>query len=239
MVSLKRQIYGLPALKAYRLWRARQIARQPRAVREGFRFASYDMAFTDDWEKEECALVVQHLHDCAALVDVGANNGFYSLLAAHLGKSALAIEPDAGNLLVLRAHCRGKSVGIVPAALVEAEGQAVLFGDGDMASLDPEWQGVGKHFRQAVRAMTLDGVLAGRWTEGRLLIKIDVEGAEALVLRGASATLRREPRPLWLIEMLPKLPTGAENPAFAEPHTIMEAAGYLPEQVNAATVFFR
>lgn len=239
MVSLKRQIYGLPALKAYRLWRARQIARTPRLVREGFRFASYEMAFSEEWEKEERALVAQYLPDCAALVDVGANNGFYSLLAAHLGKPALAIEPDAGNLVVLRANCHGKQVEIVPAVLAEAEGEAVLYGDGDMASLDPDWQGVGRHFRQSVRALTLDGVLAGRWTQGRLLIKVDVEGAEALVLRGASATLRREPKPLWLIETLPQLPTGAENPAYGEAHRIMEDAGYVAEQVNAATFLYR
>lgn len=238
MVSLKRQIYGLPMLKAYRLWRARQIADRPRLVREGFLFASYDMAFTDDWEKEERALVAQHLPGCGALVDVGANNGFYSLLAAHLGKPALAIEPDAGNLIVLRANTRGKAIEIVPAVMSEAEGETVLFGDGDMASLDPDWQGVGRHFRQRVAALTLDSVLAGRWPGERLFIKIDVEGAEALVLRGAAATLRRNPRPLWLIEMLSHLPTGAENPAFAEAQGIMAGAGYEADQVNAATIFY-
>ncbi len=239
MVSLKRQIYGLPIFKAYRLWRARQIARTPRLVREGFRFASYDMAFTDDWEKEERALVARYIPDCAALVDVGANNGFYALLAVHLGRPALAIEPDVGNLVVLRANCRGKPVEIIPAVLAEDEGEAVLYGDGDMASLDPDWQGVGRHFRQSVRALTLDGVLQGRWPGERLLIKIDVEGAEALVLRGAAATLHRSPRPMWMIEMLPQLPTGAPNPAFAEAHAIMAAAGYAAEQVNAATILFK
>lgn len=238
MVSLKRQIYGLPILRAYRLWRARQISRNPRQVREGFRLASYDMAFTDDWEKEERALVARHLPGCAALVDVGANNGFYSLLAVHLGKPALAVEPDAGNLVVLRANVQGKPVEIVAAVLTEAEGEAVLYGDGDMASLDPEWQGVGRHFRQSVSALTLDRVLAGRWLGERLLIKIDVEGAEASVLRGAASTLRRYPRPLWLIELLPHLPTGAENPASAEARAIMKAAGYTAEQVNAFTVFY-
>lgn len=239
MVSLKRQIYGLPVFRAYRLWRARQIARTPRPVREGFRFASYDMAFTDDWEREERDLVARHLPDCAALVDVGANNGFYSLLAAHLGKAALAVEPDAGNLVVLRANTRGKPVEIIAAVLDEAEGRTELFGDGDMASLDPEWQGVGRHFRQTVAALTLDGLLEGRWPGERLFIKIDVEGAEARVLRGAGATLRREPRPMWLIEALPHLPTGAENPAYAEARAIMDAAGYIGEEVNAATIFYR
>lgn len=165
--------------------------------------------------------------------------GLYALLAVHLGRPALAVEPDAGNLVVLRANCRDKPVEIVPAVLAGEEGEAVLYGDGDMASLDPEWQGVGRHFRQSVRALTLDGVLRDRWAGERLLIKIDVEGAEALVLRGAAATLQRSPRPLWMIEMLPHLPTGADNPAYAEAHAIMSAAGYEAEQVNSATVLFK
>ncbi|MDE2595733.1 MAG: FkbM family methyltransferase [Sphingomonadales bacterium] len=238
MVSLKRQIYGLPLLKAYRLWRARQIARRPRPVREGFSFASYDMAFTEDWERAERALVARMLPDCAALVDVGANSGFYALLAVHAGKPALAIEPDAGNLVLLRANTRGKPVEIVAAALSDAPGTVSLYGDGDMASFDPRWQGVGTHFRQSVPAMTLDALLAARWPAERLLIKVDVEGAEALVLRGAKATLAREPRPCWLIETLDHLPTGAANPSHGEVLAIMQAAGYSAEEVSPGNLFF-
>jgi hypothetical protein len=43
---------------------------------------------------------------------------------------------------------------------------------------------------------------------------------------------------LWLIEMLPQLPTGAPNPAYAEAHAIMTAAGSEGEQVNSATILF-
>ena len=138
MVSFKRQIYGLPMMRWYRRRRARQIAEQPRRVREGFSFASYDLAFTDAWERAERALVARLLPECAALVDIGANYGFYSLLADHLGKPALAIEPEAGNLIVLRRNVANASVEVVPVALSDRAATTVLYGDGDMASFEAD-----------------------------------------------------------------------------------------------------
>jgi len=238
MVSFKRQVYGLPFMRWYRLRRARQIANQPRVTREGFSFASYDMAFSDDWERAERAVVAEKLPECGALIDVGANNGFYSLLANHLGKPALAIEPDAGNLIVLRQNVSGTAVEVCPCAVSDTKGTVTLYGDGDMASFDTKWQGVGAHFKQSVPAETLDGLLEGKWPADRLFIKVDVEGAEALVLAGASQTLRRSPKPYWLIETLPNIPTGGDNAAYAKTLSIMARAGYQAEPVSESCILF-
>lgn len=236
MVSLKRQIYGLPMLRPYRLWRARKIAQQPRPVREGFSLASYDMAFDEDWERHERATVSRLLPDCAALIDVGANNGFYSLLASHLGKPAVAVEPDAGNLIVLRQNVARADVEVFAGALSDKAGTVELYGDGDTASLDPNWQGVYRHFRQSVPSITLDQLIGDRWIGERLFIKVDVEGAEGKVLRGATATLTRNPKPYWLIETFPKLATGAPNPAFAETHRLMSE--YVADEISHGNFMF-
>ena len=236
MVSFKRQIYGLAILRPYRLWRAKQIAQQPRPVREGFSLASSDMAFTDDWERHERAAVARLLPHCAALIDVGANNGFYSLLASHMGKPAVAAEPDAGNLVVLRHNTAGRAVEIFAGAISDRAGTVDLFGDGDMASFDPEWQGVGKHFKQSVPAITLDELIGERWHGERLFIKIDVEGAEAHVLRGAKATLARDPRPYWLIETFPTLPTGARNSSHEQALQLM--SDYHAEEISPGNYLF-
>jgi Methyltransferase FkbM domain len=52
-----------------------------------------------------------------------------------------------------------------------------------------------------VPVSTLDNVLGGRLLNQRLFIKIDAEGAECQVLSGAHATLARELKPIWLLEV--------------------------------------
>jgi FkbM family methyltransferase len=238
MPGLKRKIYGLPIMRGYRLMRARQVARRPRLVREGFSLATFDDAFSDEWEREEREAVGKLLPECAALIDVGANNGFYSLLAAHLGRPAVAVEPDAGNLIVLRRNVEGQNVEVYPGALSDKPGMVNLYGDGDMASFDPAWQGVGQHFRQAVHATTLDALIADRWAGQRLFIKIDVEGAEHLVLRGSQKTLTRTPKPYWLIETFPNIPTGAANLAYAEVTQKMNNEGYRARPISSGNVLY-
>lgn len=52
---------------------------------------------------------------------------------------------------------------------------------------------------ESVRLTTLDAVLpAGDWA----MAKLDVEGAEELVLRGAEGLLRDNPTPVWMIEVI-------------------------------------
>ncbi len=222
MVGLKRKIYGLPILRLYRLYRAKRAFGRPRLVPEGFKMVSFSGAFSADWEREERSIITQLLPDCAMLVDIGANHGLYSLLAAHLGKPSLAIEPEEINLTVLRLNAKSRLIQICPVALSDHEGEAYLYGDGYMASLERNWQGVPKHFRQKVEVTKLDKLLEN--VSGKLLIKMDVEGAEATVLRGAPETLKGNH--LWLIESYPTQPSGARCQGFLETFEIMFNAGY-------------
>lgn len=228
MVGLKRWIYGLPALAGYRERRARSLADEPRPTRHGFLFASTPLCFEDFWERQEQRIAAALLPHCSALVDVGAYHGYYSVLAAHLGKAALAIEPDPANRFVLNANLErnGLQAEIVGAAVASAPGTLLLYGDGDTASLLRRWQGVGRSFRRTVPATTLDSLLANRWLGAPLLVKIDVEGAEDAVVAGATAVLERTPRPWWLIESYPRYPTGGHCPAFLRLFETMFAAGY-------------
>lgn len=228
MVSLKRRIYGLPILRNYRLRRAASALGSPRLMPEGFQFASYPMMFEPTWEAAERQIISGLLPQSAAFIDVGANHGFYALLAARVGKPVVAIEPDEGNLAILRSNIalNQADVEVHAAALSDTNGESWVYGDGDMASLLQAWQGVGKHFRQKVATVRLDEAINSRWRGEQLLIKIDVEGAEDRVLAGASATLARVPKPIWLIETYPRLPTGGPCPAFRKVFETMRAAGY-------------
>lgn len=225
-------------MRWYRLLRARQIASQPRRVTEGFSFASYDAAFSDEWERAERSVANRLFPEYDAMVDVGANNGFYSLLANHLGISALAIELDIRNLIILRKNVAKTKIEVVPVALSDVESHATLYGDGDMAPFDPDWQNAGEGFSQTVKTATLDKLLDGKWVGKKLFVKIDVEGAEDLVLRGASDTIARSPRPYWLIETGEIRPSGQPNCAYETVFRIMEQAGYSAEHIAHGNFLF-
>ena len=74
---------------------------------------------------------------------------------------------------------------------------------------------------------TLDHVLSGRMTDKQLFIKMDVEGAEYQVLKGALATICREVKPVWLLEVCFQEfhPDGA-NPDFENIFTLFFNNGY-------------
>jgi FkbM family methyltransferase len=118
-------------------------------------------------------------------VDVGANIGLYSLLAAECGASVVALEPDdsAADRLIENACLNGYAVELIRAAATESRG-SVAFTTG----LDAMNRVVtsGSSTRR-VPATTVDEVLGHRRAAG---LKIDVEGAERLVLAGASRALR-------------------------------------------------
>ena len=245
MINVRRMIYGLPAMRWYRRMRARSAFGPARMTRDGFMMAGADLFFDPQWEVSERRIVADFLPDCSTFIDVGANHGFYSLLGARSGKNVVAVEPEEGNLILLRSNVaiNQAEVEVQAAALSASTGTASLYGDGDMASMDRQWQGVGKGFRQKVATTTLDKLVAGRWPGERLFIKIDVEGFEDQVLRGATATLARSPRPFWLVETYPRRPTGGYSPAFKAVFEIMHAAGYegrlasdLDTRVTAADV---
>jgi hypothetical protein len=74
---------------------------------------------------------------------------------------------------------------------------------------------------------TLDVLLAQRFPGKRMLVKIDVEGAEYKVLRGAVALLTRRPRPTWMIEIcLGEYHPDGPNPHFIETFELLLNNGY-------------
>lgn len=131
--------------------------------------------------------------------DVGAHVGFYTLLFSHLvgpkGK-AIAFEPFPPNLELLRRHIqmnRCGNVQVFPVALADSDG-AEDFEPGGNSSTGRLRPGGG--IRVLVRKA--DTLVYSGEASAPDLIKIDVEGAEARVLRGAVDLMRRR-RPILLL----------------------------------------
>jgi FkbM family methyltransferase len=173
------------------------------------------------------------LRDGDVAVDVGAHYGDFSLLAAHqVGVTGVvyAFEPQSAvrNLLVdnLEANAIG-NVKVFDCALADHDGKANLYHHVETtytggASLLGAHAGQVEEY-ESVPIRRLDDVIeddhAGRLTT----IKIDVEGAEADVLRGARSILARaRPAVIFEVNGLTSAPAGADCDAFR----VLADAGY-------------
>lgn len=141
--------------------------------------------------------------------DIGANVGVLSLAAAVRGGNILGIEADAwlhSLLLETADHHENIDLSLTPlcAAIaadvgtvslqIAVRGRSSSFIDGARGST----QTGGLRKSQLVAMLTLDLLL--KYHEPPDLLKIDVEGAEALILKGAS-TIVNDIKPIILIEV--------------------------------------
>jgi FkbM family methyltransferase len=143
-----------------------------------------------------------------AIVDAGANWGLFAARLAQLagrGGQVDAFEPHPAHAATLGALARSRpQLAVHAVALSSAPGRARLhvpIVDGRrvtaLASLGAP-AGGGEHEVVEVPVVTLDAALAGRRPPS--FVKIDVEGLELEVLRGAGATLRAA-HPALLVEI--------------------------------------
>ena len=128
------------------------------------------------------------------VVDVGANQGIYTLLFSRLvgpeGR-VFALEPAPAMFAALDRNCRtngAANVTRLPAAAGEARGRGMLrlarFNAGDNRLAEASGRSV------PVEVVSLDEILP---TERVSLVKIDVQGREFGVVKGMQAILERTP----------------------------------------------
>lgn len=111
----------------------------------------------------------------AVVLDVGANVGAFSVLAAKLGAKVVhAYEPHPATRDALYANAKGLAVEVHPEALVAGYGPtAVLLGDGGGATITA---GEGQEVPSACFADVVEDL--ARWHGQVDVVKMDCEGAE-------------------------------------------------------------
>lgn len=151
----------------------------------------------------------------AVVWDVGAHFGYHSLGFAALGAQVVAFEPNPHNAARLRANLArnprlAERVRVRSEALSNRDGTLEFVESDDLAetssgshladAVAPSPEFVYENFsRVVVTGARADTLLAGGEPPPAVM-KIDVEGAELLVLDGARELLRRH-RPLLLLEV--------------------------------------
>lgn len=164
----------------------------------------------DSYENTEHAFVERFLEPGMTVLDIGANQGYYTLLASQkVGRHGrvFAFEPSIRELRRLRRHLwlnRCKNVEVLTYALGATSGaenlHVVLGTESGCNSLRPP--NVSQPTRLvSVHVERLDDVLKARGVTHVDFIKLDVEGAELSVARGARELLTHPPRPIILVEV--------------------------------------
>ena len=162
------------------------------------------------WEPYETSLLLRFLHPGDVFVDVGANIGYFSVLAASVvgGQGTVfAFEPDPNNyrLLCANAELNGFDGNIVAveAALSDTAGEGRLFLSED--NLGDHQVYMGDEDRNSVPIVLQRGsdYLAER-IERLHLLKIDTQGSEFQVIEGLMSLLcGLERKPRIIIELTP------------------------------------
>jgi FkbM family methyltransferase len=188
-------------------YRRMSIAGRPLTV-DVTEFTTYDLYFNRTrYEPITTDFLIDALKPGDVFVDIGANHGYFTLIAAsQVGPSGrvYAFEPNPPVFAQLAAHVRlngfDDRVRMSDAAQSDSDGEAIFFvsqcrTNSGLSSLAPaaerlEGGLLSSDHTVRVRTETFDGWYA-RTSPGRIaVVKIDVEGAEDRVLNGMAATLR-------------------------------------------------
>lgn len=159
-----------------------------------------------------------------AAVDVGANEGLFSIYLGRYARRVYALEPNPLCMERLR-RLLPRRAALLPFAASDRSGSTELrydpwntgIGTIERANRLQHNPGIGSIETITVPLATLDELIV----EPVSFIKIDVEGHEEAVLRGATAIIERH-RPSFLIEVEERHNPGAVRRVA----DLMEARGY-------------
>lgn len=164
------------------------------------------------YEISKTKAVIKFLKTGATFIDIGANKGEFSLLAAKIvGKegNVLAFEPEPNNCYWLKKSIKlntYQNIRLYELALSDADGISKLYlGEKSgwhtlLANQPQRNKGI-----ITINIRTLDSILEESNYRSINIIKIDVEGAELKVLHGAYKTLLNNNDIILLLDIHPTL----------------------------------
>jgi FkbM family methyltransferase len=159
------------------------------------------------FEKEPETLAwISEIGSGSIFFDVGANVGVYSLFAAKKGATVYSFEPESANYAILNENIRQNRFSGKIKAFCLALSDESLFDSLRLSTVTPgaalhsfgeDVDGFGGQFRplfeQGCVSFTLDELVYTRGFPCPKFLKIDVDGLESKIVRGASKVLK-DPR---------------------------------------------
>jgi FkbM family methyltransferase len=152
---------------------------------------------------QEC--LARELRPGDVFYDIGANAGFFYLLGSRCVDSngqVFAFEPLAENAQTIRQQLTLNDVTnctVVEAAVTDHVGQVQFFEGSECSTGHLGREEATRGMKSIVRAITLDAFT--KTAPAPNFVKVDVEGAEALLLKGAQHLLKADKPPTFLVEV--------------------------------------
>lgn len=162
------------------------------------------------YEKAETRFFQSACRDGMTFLDVGANLGYYTALAARaVGPNGrvLAVEPDPDSFGYLEQTIAANAVGNVeafPVAASDAPAILPLYISTDNRGDNRLYASDGERPQVEVKARPLDALLRDNKIDTVDLIKIDVQGYEPKVIAGLRETITASPNLTLLTEFWPQ-----------------------------------
>jgi FkbM family methyltransferase len=214
--------FGLGVRETLDLPHAISIVCHPRMRRVAYRAQVLDLE-----QRAEFETFASFCYDKMVLFDVGAHFGVFSLAAAHFGGTAVAVDPSpiATRMIATQAALNGWSnrIQVLRAAVTDKDGSIDMLSSGVFS--DGYFKVSKGRLPQdlvSISAITIDQMTQQFGAPSH--IKVDVEGHEAAVLRGARVTMDRL-SPLLFLELHTAMIQGeGGNPA--EALDLLEEDGY-------------
>jgi FkbM family methyltransferase len=158
-------------------------------------------------------VLLSRLPDCVVF-DIGANYGYYTLTAAAKARAVFAFEPVSSTFSVLKENVERNeldNVTLLQLALGESNGEATITlysSSGNNSVVSRRLDHLEVLGTEQVEVAPLDALMQDGRVLGPHLIKIDTEGGELSVLRGARQLLA-EANPIVLLEHDPNIAAAA------------------------------
>lgn len=175
----------------------------------------------------------------STMVDIGANIGIYSLYAAKCGHKVIAFEPQALNFACLTVNIMDNQLGGKIKAYPFCAHEKVTISDLNLLD-GSTWGSANSSFERTLSSMGQEikfyyghgsvGISIDFLVEhlgiSPDIIKIDVDGNELLVLKGAIKTLNNQTLKTILVELSPN------HPEYGDCIKILSEAGFKIHQTG-------
>jgi FkbM family methyltransferase len=170
----------------------------------------------------------------AVFYDVGANTGYYGIMAAslHSNFSTYSFEPIPEHYTVLKESVGlnglGNRVTIKPFGISNEEKEADFFVSGSGSTLHKQFLSDGNVPKISIKLRTIDSLVTNSEVTLPHFIKIDVENHEYFVLQGAQKTIASV-LPVIFMEIAEKIPMRVgsySNPHYEKTVSLLKSWGY-------------